>query len=102
MAKARCECGFLFITFLYPKAVKSGNDIKLSIELGLVKPFKGLIYKRYRVSILNRDGIKPFIIDTELETFSWLLNKKDGGSCGGYARANKPFVKVLVDILFYS
>ncbi len=45
LAKARYKCGFLFITLLYPKAVKNGNDIKLSIELGLVKPFKGLIYK---------------------------------------------------------
>ena len=102
MAEAQCKYSLLFITFLYPKAVKSGNNIELSIKLGLVKPFKGLIYKRYRVSILNRDGVKPSIIDTELETFFWLLGKKDKSSCGGHARANKPFVKVLVDILFYN
>ena len=45
LAKAQCKCSLPFITLLYPKAVKSGNNIKLGIKLGLVKPFKGLIYK---------------------------------------------------------
>jgi len=38
---------FLFITFPYLKIVKGGNNIKLSIDFGLTKPLKGLIYKRY-------------------------------------------------------
>jgi hypothetical protein len=50
--------------------VKSGDDIELSIDLGLAKPFKGFMYKRYRVLILNRDGVKPSIVDIELDTFS--------------------------------
>jgi hypothetical protein len=50
--------------------VKSGNNIKLSIDLGLVKPFKGLIYKQYRVLILNCNGVKPSIVNAELDTFS--------------------------------
>jgi len=100
LAEARYKCGLLFITLLYLKTVKSGNDIKLSIELSLVKPFKGFIYKWYRVLILNCDGVKPSIINAELKTFSWLFSKKDRDSCEGYVRANKPFVKVLVNILF--
>jgi len=87
---------------LYLEAVKSGNNIKLSIELSLVKLFKGLIYKRYRVLILNCDGVKPSIVDVELETSSWLLGEKDRGGCRGHTRANKPFIKVFVNILLYS
>ena len=68
MAKARCKYGLLFVTFPYLKAVKSGNNIKLGIELGLVKPFKGFMYKRYRVLILNCDGVKPSIVNVELKT----------------------------------
>jgi hypothetical protein len=50
--------------------VKSGDNIELSIDLGLAKPFKGLTYKRYRVLILNRNSVKPSIVDTELNTSS--------------------------------
>ena len=102
MAKARYKCGLLFITLLYLKVVKNGNDIEFNIELGLVKPFKGLTYKWYRVLILNHNGVKSFIINAKLKTSSWLLSKKDEGSCRGHAKANKPFIKVLVNILFYS
>jgi hypothetical protein len=49
--------------------VKSGDNIKLSVDLGLVKPFKDLIYKRYRVLILDCDGVKPYIVDVELDTY---------------------------------
>jgi len=38
---------FLFITFPYLKIVKGGDNIKLSIDFSLTKPFKGLTYKRY-------------------------------------------------------
>jgi len=64
----RCKCGFPFITFLYLKAVKSSNDIEFSIDLSLVKLFKGLIYKQYGVLILNCNGVKPFIVNVELDT----------------------------------
>jgi len=47
LAKARCECGFLFIAFLYLEIVEGGDNIKLSIDFGLTKLLKGLIYKRY-------------------------------------------------------
>jgi hypothetical protein len=82
--------------------VKSGDNIELSIDLGLAKPFEGLTYKRYRVSILNRDGVKPSIVNTESDTSFWLLSKKDRGGYRGHARADKPFIKMLVDILLYS
>jgi hypothetical protein len=62
------KCGFLFVTFLHLKAVKSGDDIEFSIDLGLAKPFKDLIYKRYRVLILNYNSVKPSIVNVELDT----------------------------------
>jgi len=61
--------------------VKGGNDIKLSIDFGLTKPLEGLTYKRYWVLVLNCNSVKSFIINAELDTSSWLLSKKDGGSC---------------------
>jgi hypothetical protein len=60
--------------------VKGGNNIKLSIDFGLTKPLKSLIYKQYRVSVLNYNSVKPSIINTELDTSSWLFSKKDRGS----------------------
>jgi len=60
------------------------------------------MYKRYRVSILNYNGVKPSIVNAELNTSSWLLSEKDRGGCGGYARTDKPFIKMLVNILLYS
>jgi len=47
LAKARCKCGFLFITFPYLEIVKGGDNIEFSIDFGLTKPLKGLAYKRY-------------------------------------------------------
>ena len=60
--------------------VKGGNNIKLSINFGLTKPLKGLIYKQYRVSVLNYNSIKSFIVNAESNASSWLLGKKDRGS----------------------
>ena len=50
--------------------VKSGNNIKLSINFNLIKPFKSLIYKWYRVSVFNYNSIKSFIVNAELNTSS--------------------------------
>ena len=61
--------------------VKGGNNIKLSIDFGLIKPLKSLIYKWYRVSVLDYNSIKSFIVNIELDASSWLLSKKDRGSC---------------------
>ena len=61
--------------------VKSGDNIKLSIDFGLLKPLKGLIYKRYRVLVLNYNSVKSSIVNAELDTSSWLLSKKDRGGC---------------------
>ena len=61
--------------------VKSGNNIELSIDFGLIKPLKSLIYKQYGVLVLNYNSIKSFIINIELNTSSWLLSKKNRGSC---------------------
>jgi len=61
--------------------VEGGNDIKLSIDFGLTKPLKGLIYKRYWVSVLNYNGVKSFIVNAESDTSFRLLSKKDGGGC---------------------
>ena len=61
--------------------VKSGNNIKLSIDFGLTKPLKSLIYKQYGVSVLNYNSIKSFIVNIELDTSSWLLSKKNRGGC---------------------
>jgi len=100
LAKAQCKCSFLFVTFLYLEVVKGGNNIKFSIDFGLAKLFKGLTYKQYKVLVLNCDSIKSSIVNIELNTSFWLFSKEDRGSCWGYARTNKPFVKVLVNILF--
>jgi len=61
--------------------VKGGNNIKLSIDFGLTKPLKSFIYKRYRVSVLNRNSVKSSIVNIELDTSSWLLSKEDRGGC---------------------
>ena len=50
--------------------VKSGNDIKLSINFGLIKPLKSLIYKRYRVLVLDYNSVKSFIVNIELNASS--------------------------------
>jgi hypothetical protein len=102
LAKTRCEYGFPFIAFSHLEAVKSGDDIKFSINLSLVKPFKGLIYKRYGVLILNYNSVKSFIVNIESDISSWLFSKKDRGGCGGYTGIDKPFIKILIDILLYS
>ena len=60
--------------------VKSGNNIKLSINFSLIKLLKGLIYKRYKVLVFDCNSIKSSIVNTELDTSSWLLSKKDRGS----------------------
>ena len=100
MAKARYKCGFLFVTFPYSEIVKGGNNIKFSIDFGLAKPFKGLAYKQYRVLVLNYNSVKSFIVNAELNTSFWLFSKEDRGGCWGYTGTNKPFIKVLVNILF--
>jgi len=82
------------------EAVKGGDDIKFSIDFGLAKLFKGLVYKRYGVSVLNYNSIKSSIVNAESNTSFWLFSKEDRSGCWGYAGINKPFVKVLVDILF--
>ena len=50
--------------------VKGGNDIKFSIDFGLTKPLKSLIYKQYGVLVFNYNSVKSFIINTELNTSS--------------------------------
>jgi len=81
LAKARCKYGFLFVTFPYLEAVKGGDDIKFSIDFGLAKPFKGLAYKWYRVSVLDCNSVKSSIVNAELNTSSWLFSKEDRGGC---------------------
>ena len=49
--------------------VKGGDNIKLSIDFGLTKPLKSLIYKRYRVLVLNYNSVKSFIVNVKLNTF---------------------------------
>ena len=61
--------------------VKSGNNIKLSINFSLTKPFKSFIYKQYGVLLFNYSSVKSSIVNTELDTSSWLLSKKDRSSC---------------------
>ena len=61
--------------------VKGGNNIKFSINFGLIKPLKSLIYKGYRVLVFNYNSVKSFIVNIELNTSSWLLSKKDRDSC---------------------
>ena len=48
--------------------VKGGNNIKLSIDFSLTKPLKSLIYKWYRVLVLNYNSIKSSIINAESDT----------------------------------
>ena len=50
--------------------VKGGDNIKLNIDFGLTKPLKSLIYKWYKVSVLNYNNIKFSIINTESDTSS--------------------------------
>ena len=50
--------------------VKGGNNIKLSINFNLTKLLKSLIYKQYRVLVLNYNNIKSFIVNTELNASS--------------------------------
>ena len=61
--------------------VKGGNDIKLSINFSLTKLLKSLIYKQYRVLVLNYNSVKSSIVNVELDTSSGLLSKKDRGGC---------------------
>ena len=90
------------MTFPYLKIVKSGNNIKLSIDFRLTKPLKSLIYKQYGVLVFNYNSVKSLIINIESDTSSWLLSKKNRGSCWEYIRINKPFIKVFINILFYN
>jgi len=48
--------------------VKGGDNIELSIDFGLTKPLKGLMYKRYWVSVLNCNSVKSSIVNVELDT----------------------------------
>jgi hypothetical protein len=48
--------------------VKGGDNIEFSIDFSLAKPFKGLAYKRYRVSVLNCNSVESFIVNVELNT----------------------------------
>jgi hypothetical protein len=50
--------------------VKGGNNIKLSIDFGLIKLLKSLMYKQYRISVFNYNSIKSSIINTESDTSS--------------------------------
>ena len=61
---------FLFITFPYLEIVKGGNNIKLNINFSLTKLLKSLIYKQYKISVLNYNNIKSFIINIESNTSS--------------------------------
>ena len=61
--------------------VKGGNNIKFSINFGLIKPLKSLMYKWYRVLVFNYNSVKSFIVNIELNTSSWLFSEKDRGSC---------------------
>ena len=50
--------------------VKGGDNIKLNIDFSLTKPLKGLIYKRYKVSVLNYNSIKSSIVNAESDISS--------------------------------
>jgi len=82
------------------EAVKGGDNIKFSIDFSLAKPFKGLAYKWYGVLVLNYNSVKFSIVNAELNTSSWLFSKEDRSGYWEYTGINKPFVKVLVNILF--
>ena len=49
---------------------KGGNNIKLNIDFSLTKPLKSFIYKRYKVSVLNYNSIKSFIVNIKSDTSS--------------------------------
>ena len=57
------------MTFLYLEIVKGSNNIKLSIDFGLIKPLKSFIYKQYRVLVFNYNSIKSSIVNIKLNTF---------------------------------
>ena len=82
--------------------VKGGDNIKLNINFSLIKPLKSFIYKWYGVSVFNYNSIKSFIVNTELDTSSWLFSKKNKSSCWEYTRINKPFIKVFINTLSYD
>ena len=50
--------------------VKGGNNIKLSIDFGLIKPLKSLMYKQYGVLVLDYNSIKSSIVNIELNASS--------------------------------
>ena len=50
--------------------VKGSDNIELSIDFGLTKLLKSLIYKQYRVSVLNYNSIKSSIVNIELDASS--------------------------------
>ena len=50
--------------------VKGSNDIKFSIDCSLTKLLKGLIYKRYKVLVLDYNSVKSSIVNIELNTSS--------------------------------
>ena len=59
--------------------VKSGNNIKFSIDFDLIKSLKSLTYKWYRVLVFNYNSVKSSIVNAESDTSSWLLSKKKWG-----------------------
>ena len=59
--------------------VKGGNNIKLNINFGLIKPLKGFIYKQYRALVLNYNSVKSFIVNVKSNTSFWLFSKKKLG-----------------------
>ena len=61
--------------------VKNGNNIKLSIDFGLIKPLKSFIYKQYGVSVFDYNSVKSSIVNIKLNTSSWLFSEKNRGSC---------------------
>ena len=50
--------------------VKGDNNIKFSINFGLIKPLKSFIYKRYGVLVFDYNSIKSFVVNIELDTSS--------------------------------
>jgi len=70
LAKAQYKYGFPFITFLYLEGVKGGDNIELSIDFGLAKLFKSLIYKQYGVLVFDYNSVKSSIVNIELDTSS--------------------------------
>ena len=56
------KCYFIKDPTQYLKIVKSSNNIKFSIDFGLTKLLKSLIYKQYRVSVFDYNSVKSFIV----------------------------------------